>query len=180
MRNSLKFVGAGVFCSAILALCGCDAAMTKVSGALDTTGDVLHGDFRLLANAKPTTLNEIWQDWKQNEVMAKDKWDQHAVVVPGIITRITKTGVVVQTYGNPQNQIVVIFRDPTNAQCTGEGITRDDLLVNEKKIANLKTGDRINVTGVLGTAAAKFNNANGNSCYFSFQKANIELATAAK
>lgn len=176
MRNGLKFAGMGVLYLAILGLSGCETMST----ALDTTGDVLHGDFRLLSNAKPATLNEIWQDWKQNEVMAKDKWDQHAVVVPGIITRITKTGVLAQTYGGPQNQIAVIFSDPTNAQCTGEGITRDDLMVNEKKIANLKTGDHIKVTGVLGTAAAEFNNTNANSCWFSFQKAEIELVTAAK
>ena len=174
MRNKLKYVSAGLLCLATVAICGCETVDT----ALNTTGDVLHGDFRLLANAKPATLNEIWQDWKQNEVMAKEKWDQHAVVVPGIITRITKTGVLAQTYGNPQNQIAVIFRDPTNPQCTGEGITRDDLLVNEKKIANLKTGDHVKVTGVLGTAAAKFNNTNGDSCWFSFQKATIELATS--
>ena len=175
MRNRLKFVGVGVLYLAILVLSGCETMST----ALDTTGDVLHGDFRLLANAKPATLNEIWQDWKQNEVMAKEKWDQQAVVVPGIITRITKTGVLAQTYGSPQNQIAVIFSDPTNPQCTGEGITRDDLIVNEKKIANLKTGDHVKVTGVLGTDAAKYNNTNGNSCWFSFEKANIELVASA-
>lgn len=176
MRNDLKFVGLGVLLLAAVALSGCET----VSTALDSTGDVLNGDFRLLANAKPATLSDIWQDWKQNEVMAKEKWDQQAVVVPGIVTRITKTGIIAQTYGNPQNQIAVIFQDPTNAKCTGEGITRDDLLVNQKMIAKLKTGDRVKVTGVLGTSAAVYNNTNGDSCWFAFQKAKIELDTSAK
>jgi hypothetical protein len=176
MKKGLKFVGAGAFCFVALALSGCETVGT----ALDNTGDVLNGDFRMLGDAKPATLNEIWKDWKENEVTAKDKWDQQAVVVPGIVTRITKTGVLAQTSGGLQNQIAVIFTDPTNPKCTGEGITRDDLMVNAKKIANLKTGDRVNVTGVLGTAAAMYNGANAHSCYFSFQKAKIELATAAK
>ncbi|HWU76917.1 MAG TPA: hypothetical protein VN043_10445 [Rhodanobacter sp.] len=175
MRNSNKIVGAGMILLAALALNGCETMST----ALDSTGDVLSGDFRLLANAKPATLSEIWQDWKQNEVMAKDKWDQQAVVVPGIITRITKTGILAQTYGNPQNQIAVVFQDPTNAQCTGQGITRDDLMVNQKMIANLKTGDHVKVTGVLGTNASQFSSASGGSCAFTFQKAKIELDTTA-
>lgn len=176
MRNSKKIVGVGALLLAALTLNGCETMST----VMDSTGDVLHGDFRLLDNAKPATLSEIWQDWKQNEIMAKEKWDQKAVVVPGIVTRITKTGQLAQTYGSPQNQIAVIFQDPTNAKCTGQGITRDDLLVNEKMIAKLKTGDHVKVTGVLGTDASKFSGANGDSCWFTFQKAKIELATATK
>ena len=176
MRNSKKIVGVSMILLAGFALSGC----ASMSNALDSTGDVLNGDFRLLADAKPATLSEIWQDWKQNEVMAKDKWDQKAVVVPGIVTRITKTGIITQTYGNPQNQIAVIFQDPTNPQCTGQGITRDDLMVNQKMIAKLKTGDHVKVTGVLGTDASKFSGASGTTCWFTFQKAKIELATATK
>jgi len=176
MMNGKKFAGVGMIFLAALALNGCETMST----ALDNTGDVLHGDFRLLANAQPATLSDIWQDWKQNEVMAKDKWDQKAVVVPGIVNRITKTGVVVQTYGNPQNQIEVIFQDPTNAQCTGKAITRDDLMVNQEMVAKLKTGDHVKVTGVLGTDASEYSGANGMSCSFVFQKAKIVLATDAK
>jgi hypothetical protein len=175
MRNGKKIVGTGMLLIAALALNGCETMST----ALDSTGDVLSGDFRLLANAKPATLSQIWQDWKQNEVMAKEKWDQQAVVVPGTVTRITKTGIVVQTYGNPQNQIAVVFQDPTNPKCTGQGITRDDLLVNQKMIAKLKTGDHVKVTGVLGTTASQFSSASGDSCFFTFQKAKIEVVPAA-
>lgn len=175
MKKGLRFIGVGTFYFVALAVSGCET----VSTGLDKTGDVLGGDFRMLANAKPATLNEIWRDWKENEVTAKDKWNQQAVVVPGIVTRITKTGILAQTSGGLQNQIAVIFSDPTNPKCTGEGIARDDLMVNAKKIADLKTGDRVNVTGVLGTTAAMYTSANANSCYFSFQKAKIEPATAA-
>jgi hypothetical protein len=176
MRNGKKLVGVSLVLFVGMALSGC----AGVSNVLDSTGDVLNGDFRLLADAKPATISEIWQDWKQNEVMAKDKWDQKAVVVPGIVERITKTGIVVQTYGNPQNQIAVIFQDPTNSQCTGQAITRDDLMVNQKMVANLKTGDRVKVTGVLGTDASTYSGASGTNCSFTFQKAKIELASAAK
>lgn len=86
--------------------------------------------------------------------------------MPGVITRITKTGDVVF-----QNQIAVIFRDPGNAKCTGQGLTRDDLKVNAYKISNLKVGDKITVTGVLGTSESKWSDQS--SCWFSFSKADI-------
>jgi hypothetical protein len=166
MKNNLLL---GLSCMAMFALTGCqalDGALAKTGSMLDHTGDVLSGDFRGLGAAKQATLTEIWTDWQQNEVTAKDKWDSQRITVPGVITRITKTGAIVS-----QNQIAVIFRDPTNSKCTGQGLLRDDLLVNANKIKNLKVGDRISVTGVLGTTASKWSDQK--SCWFSFDKAEI-------
>lgn len=164
MKKTIMAVGVS-----LLALTGCqalDTALSATGSVLDKTGDVLSGDLRGLAPAKQATLTEIWTDWQQNEVTAKRKWDSQRITVPGVITRITKTGDIVF-----QNQIAVIFRDPTNSKCTGQGLTRDDLKVNADKISNLKVGDRITVTGVLGTSASKWSDQN--SCWFSFSKAEI-------
>ncbi|MGN7740900.1 hypothetical protein ACTJKT_13005 [Pseudomonas sp. 22526] len=161
-----------IACAATFLLAGCehlDSAMSTTSSVLDQTGDILSGDLRGLGESKHATLTQIWNDWQQNEVTAKDKWDRQTLVIPGIVTRITKTDDVIY-----QNQIAVIFSDPTNPKCKGQGLTRDDLMVNEKKISNLKKGDRINVTGVLGTSASKW--ADGEECWFSFDKAQITLA----
>lgn len=164
MKKSI--LALGITC---MALTGCqtlDSALSATGGVLDKTGDILSGDFRGLAPAKQATLTEIWNDWQQNEVTAKRKWDTQRITVPGIITRITKTDTIVS-----QNQIAVIFRDPSNAKCTGQGLTRDDLKVNADKISNLKVGDRVTVTGVLGTSASKWSDQG--QCWFSFDKAVI-------
>lgn len=111
-------------------------------------------------------MNEVWQDWQQNEITAKRKWNAQRLEVPGIITRITKTGDVVF-----QNQIAIIFKDPSNSRCKGQGLTRDDLKVNTDKISQLKVGDRVVVTGVLGTTESKWSDQG--ECWFSFDKAEI-------
>lgn len=148
-----------------------DSAMSATDGILNKTGDILSGDFRGLGPAKKATLSEIWRDWQQNEITAKRKWDAQRLEVPGIITRITKTGEVIS-----QNQIAIIFKDPSNSKCKGQGLTRDDLKVNTDKISSLKVGDRITVTGVLGTTESKW--ATQGECWFSFDKA--EIVKAAK
>lgn len=157
------------------AMAGCasvDGAMSSISTVMDGTSDVLSGDFRMLADAKPATLGEIWADWKRNEVAAKKKWDAQAIIVPGVITRITKTDMVLI-----EDQFAIYFKDPKNSQCVGRALMRDALLVNQKKISGLQTGDRVNVTGVLATTASEWNSTN---CVFNFNKAKIELATAKK
>ena len=158
-----------VFGTTVFMLAGCqtlDTALAKTGSVLDTTGDILSGDFRGLGAAKQATLSEIWTDWQQNEVTAKQKWDAQRITVPGVITRITKTDSI-----GFQNQIAVIFRDPTNSKCSGQGLTRDDLKVNADKISGLKAGDKVTVTGVLGTTASKWSDQG--SCWFSFDKAEI-------
>ncbi|WP_038343864.1 lipoprotein [Acinetobacter sp. A47] len=150
-------------------LSGCqalDSAMSTTDGILNKTGDILSGDFRGLGPAKKATLSEIWRDWQQNEITAKRKWDTQRLEVPGIITRITKTGEVIS-----QNQIAIIFKDPTNSSCKGQALTRDELKVNMDKISHLKVGDRVTVTGVLGTTESKWSAQN--ECWFSFDKAEI-------
>lgn len=158
-----------ILCSSFLLLAGCqtlDSAMSATDGILNKTGDLLSGDFRGLAPAKKTSLNEVWQDWQQNEITAKRKWNAQRLEVPGIITRITKTGDVVF-----QNQIAIIFKDPSNSKCKGQGLTRDDLKVNTDKISHLKVGDRIVVTGILGTTESKWSDQG--ECWFSFDNAEI-------
>ncbi|MGN2434945.1 hypothetical protein [Pseudomonas syringae] len=155
----------------ILALSGCaglDQAMSMTNGVIDQTGDVLSGDFRGLTDAKETTLTEIWGDWQTNEVTAKEKWDARTLIIPGVVQRITKTGTIVG-----QNQIAVIFSDPRNPKCTGQGLTRDDLLVNKKKISAFKKGDKILMKGVLGTSESKW--TDNDSCWLSFDKAEFTL-----
>lgn len=164
----MKKMMLGLAITAVL-LSGCqtlDTALAKTGSVLDATGDILSGDLRGLGAARQATLTEIWNDWQQNEVTAKRKWDAQRITVPGVITRITKTDSI-----GFQNQIAVIFRDPTNSKCSGQGLTRDDLKVNADKISNLKAGDKVTVTGVLGTSASKWSDQG--SCWFSFDKAEI-------
>lgn len=159
-------------------LTGCesmDGAMSSVGSVLDGTGDVLSGDFRMLADAKPATLGDIWSDWKKNEITAKKKWDSQAILVSGTISRITR----VDGGYKGTDSIAVYFKDSTSPQCTGKAITRDAMLVNQKKISNLQTGDKINVTGVLATSDSEFYNDSNKECYFAFSKAKIEAAPAA-
>ncbi|MCF5674841.1 hypothetical protein [Pseudomonas syringae] len=155
----------------VLALSGCaglDQAMSVTNGIFDQTGDLLSGDLRGLTEAKQTTLTEIWNDWETNEITAKEKWDAHTLIIPGVVQRITKTGTVIG-----QNQIAIIFTDPKNPKCTGQGLTRDDLLVNKKKISGLKKGDKIVMKGVLGTSESKW--TDNDSCWLSFDKAEFTL-----
>jgi hypothetical protein len=155
----------------IILISGCeslDQAMSMTDNALNKTGDLLSGDLRGLTEAKETSLTEIWRDWKENEVTAKNKWDTRTLVIPGVVTRITKTGTIVG-----QNKIAVIFTDPNNSTCTGQGLTRDDLLVNQKKISNLKKGDKIIMKGVLGTAESAW--TDNQSCWLSFDNAEFTL-----
>ncbi|OSN65664.1 hypothetical protein BV349_02885 [Pseudomonas syringae pv. actinidiae] len=90
------------------------------------------------------------------------------MIIPGVVQRITKTGTIVG-----QNQIAVIFSDPRNPKCTGQGLTRDDLLVNKKKISAFKKGDKILMKGVLGTSESKW--TDNDSCRLSFDKAEFTL-----
>lgn len=166
MKKIILGVSVGVMFTALVGCQTMDGALATTGSILDKTGDLLSGDFRGLAPAKQATLTQIWTDWQQNEVTAKSKWDSQRIAVPGVITRITKTDSIVS-----QNQIAVIFRDPTNSKCTGQGLTRDDLKVNADKISSLKVGDRITVTGVLGTSVSKWSDQK--SCWFSFSKAEI-------
>jgi len=164
-----KFRGIALTSVLALSLAGCesmDGLMASTGDALDGMGDVLSGDFRGLGEARETTLGEIWSDWQQNEVAAKRKWETQTLIIPGVVTRITKAD------GGLESMIAVIFRDPTNAQCTGQALMRDDLMVSEKRVSHLKTGDRVKISGVLGTTASKWSDM---SCWFSFSKAKISL-----
>ncbi|MFS8976998.1 hypothetical protein PO002_21225 [Cupriavidus necator] len=155
-------------------LAGCesmDGAMSSVGGVLDGTGDVLSGDFRMLADPKPASLGDIWSDWKKNEITAKKKWDSQAILVSGTVSRITKVGSL------DNDKIAVYFKDSVNPQCTGKALMRDALMVNQKKISNLQTGDKINVTGVLATTDSEMANNSNRECYFAFGKSKIELAS---
>ncbi|AEI81218.1 hypothetical lipoprotein [Cupriavidus necator N-1] len=158
-------------------LAGCesmDGAMSSISGVLDGTGDVLSGDFRMLADPKPASLGDIWSDWKKNEITAKKKWDSQAILVTGTVARITK----VDGLRKSDDTIAVYFKDSVNPQCTGKALMRDALMVNQKKISNLQTGDKINVTGVLATSDSETYNNSNTECYFAFAKSKIEPAPA--
>ncbi|WP_244159911.1 OB-fold putative lipoprotein [Cupriavidus alkaliphilus] len=146
--------------------------MSSISGVLDGTGDVLSGDFRMLADPKPASLGDIWADWKKNEITAKKKWDAQAILVSGTVSRITK----VDGLSITDDTIAVYFKDSVNPQCTGKALMRDAMLVNQKKISNLQTGDKINVTGVLATSDSESYNSSNKECYFAFAKSKIEAA----
>ncbi|MBP0628768.1 MULTISPECIES: hypothetical protein [unclassified Cupriavidus] len=159
-------------------LAGCesmDGAMSGISGALDSTGDVLSGDFRMLADPKQASLGDIWTDWKKNEITAKKKWDQQAILVSGTVTRITRVDGLA---GVSSDKIAVYFKDSVNPSCTGKALMRDALMVNQKKISNLSTGDKINVTGVLATSDSEWAQNSNTECYFAFSKSKIEPAPA--
>ena len=68
------------------------------------------------------------------------------------------------------------FKDSVNPQCTGKALMRDALMVNQKKISNLQTGDKVNVTGVLATRDSEMANSSNTECYFAFSKSKIESA----
>ncbi|PZX33838.1 conserved hypothetical protein [Cupriavidus phytorum] len=166
---------AGLVLAGMLAGCeSMDGAMSSISGVLDGTGDVLSGDFRMLADPKPASLGDIWTDWKKNEITAKKKWDAQAILVSGTVSRITK----VDGLSITDDTIAVYFKDSVNPQCTGKALMRDAMLVNQKKISNLQTGDKINVTGVLATSDAESANSSNKECYFAFAKSKIEAAPA--
>ncbi|SOZ08816.1 tRNA_anti-like (plasmid) [Cupriavidus taiwanensis] len=164
---------AGLVLAGLLAGCeSMDGAMSSISGVLDGTGDVLSGDFRMLADPKPASLGDIWADWKKNEITAKKKWDAQAILVSGTVSRITK----VDGLSRSDDTIAVYFKDSVNPQCTGKALMRDAMLVNQKKISNLQTGDKINVTGVLATSDSELYNSSNKECYFAFAKSKIEAA----
>ncbi|MCO4887929.1 OB-fold putative lipoprotein [Cupriavidus sp. WGtm5] len=166
---------AGLVLAGLLAGCeSMDGAMSSINGVLDGTGDVLSGDFRMLADPKPASLGDIWADWKKNEITAKKKWDAQAILVSGTVSRITK----VDGLSITNDTIAVYFKDSVNPQCTGKALMRDAMLVNQKKISNLQTGDKINVTGVLATSDAESYNSSNKECYFAFAKSKIEAAPA--
>ncbi|SOY93125.1 conserved hypothetical protein [Cupriavidus taiwanensis] len=166
---------AGLVLAGLLAGCeSMDGAMSSINGVLDGTGDVLSGDFRMLADPKPASLGDIWADWKKNEITAKKKWDAQAILVSGTVSRITK----VDGLSITNDTIAVYFKDSVNPQCTGKALMRDAMLVNQKKISNLQTGDKINVTGVLATSDSESYNSSNKECYFAFAKSKIEAAPA--
>jgi len=154
----------------LTSLSGCeslDQAMSVTDKALGTTGDLLNGDLRSLAAPQQATLSDIWKDWQQNEVAAKDKWSLKNLSIPGVVARVTTTGVI-----TGQNKIIVVFNDPTNAKCSAQAITRDDLIVNKKATNKLKKGDRVTVTGVLNSDPAMFTD-DPDKCWFTIGKAQI-------
>jgi PBP1b-binding outer membrane lipoprotein LpoB len=77
MNTKKKYTAATLLIAALLGGCtSMDGAMSSTSDFLDTTGDVLSGDFRGLTAAQRTTMTEMAVDWKQNENNAKKKWDE--------------------------------------------------------------------------------------------------------
>jgi len=60
--------------------------MSATDKALGTTGDLLNGDLRSLSATQQATLSDIWKDWQQNEVAAKDKWSLKNLAIPGVVT----------------------------------------------------------------------------------------------
>ncbi len=150
--------------------------MGGISQTLDTTGDVLSGDFRSIASATPVTLNQIWTDWKKNEVTASKKYLRTQLSIPGIVISVSKTSSSVVR----EQQFSVIFRDPTNKQCRGVAYTRDALMVQEKKVSNLGAGDRIRITGVMQDQLGSVVSADASSCFFSFAKATFQPDAGSK
>lgn len=68
-----------------------DQLMGNISNTLDSTGDVLSGDFRAVATAIPVTLNQIWTEWKKNEVNASKKYLRTRLSIPGIVISVSRT-----------------------------------------------------------------------------------------
>jgi hypothetical protein len=166
MKTTLKYSAASALLAVLLGGCqSMDSGMASTSDFLDTTGDVLSLDFRGLQDAQRTTMGAMAADWAANENNAKEKWDQHRLVVTGIVTRVTHVDGIM----NAPGKFVIVFRDPVDPRCTGSATTRDDLLVNEKRTTGLNAGDRIDVTGVLATRADV--GSIGAECHFDFAKA---------
>lgn len=154
-------------------LAGCesmDSTMSSIGTFMDGADDVANLDFRMLADAQPASLGDIWSDWKKNEITAKKKWDKQAIQVNGTVARVTK----VDGLSSSSDKIAVYFKDEANPQCTGKALMRDALIVNEKRISNLNTGDKIKVTGVLATRDSEMANNSNTTCYFAFAKSKIE------
>jgi hypothetical protein len=175
MNTTLKYSAACALFAALLSGCqSMDSGMASTSDFLDTTGDVLSLDFRGLQDAQRTTMGAMAADWAANENNAKKKWDQRRLVVTGIVTRVTHIDGMLNTPG----KFVIAFKDPADPRCLGSATTRDDLLVNEKRTTGLNAGDRIDVTGVLGTRADI--DSHGAECHFIFDKAKfVKLPPAA-
>jgi hypothetical protein len=173
MNTKKKYTAATFLIATLLGGCtSMDGAMSSTSDFLDTTGDVLSGDFRGLTAAQRTTMTEMAVDWKQNENNAKKKWDERRLVVTGIVTRVTHSDGFV---GKP-GKYVIVFKELSNPKCIGVATTRDDLMVNDKRTSVYKTGDRIDVTGVLQTRADV--DSDGAACHFAFEHASFALNTA--
>lgn len=143
--------------------------MSATNNALGTTGDLLSGDLRPLAAAQSATLTEIWQDWQQNEVAAKDKLSLRTLEIPESVTRVSATEVIVG-----QNTLAVIFSDPNNPKCTAQALTRDDLLVDKTAINKLQKGDRITATDVLDSDPASW--SEDRKCWLTTGKAKISAS----
>lgn len=169
-----KSTGKLLVCLALAGLlAGCesvDGTMSSIGTFMDGADDVANLDFRMLADAKPASLGDIWSDWKKNEIAAKKKWDKQAIQVTGSVARITK----VDGLSSSGDKIAIYFKDEVNPQCTGKALMRDALIVNEKRISNLQTGDKIKVTGVLATRDSEMANNSNTNCYFAFAKSKIE------
>lgn len=160
-----------------VALGGCaslDQVMGSISSTLDATGDVLSGDFRTIGTATPVTLNQIWTEWKKNEVNASKKYLRTQLSIPGIVISVSKTS----SSMIKEQQFSVIFRDPSNKSCRGVAYTRDALMVQEKRISNLSAGDRIRITAVMEDQLGSVVSANANNCFYSFAKARFAPETA--
>lgn len=147
-----------------------DTTLGNVGNVLDTTTDVLSGDFRSLGNATPVTLNQIHADWKKNELNAQKKYAQTTLNIPGIVTRVSKASVITNT-NRSQQVFVVYFRDPSNNSCNGIAHTRDDLAPQEALLSRLNAGDRIRITAVIDNHIGSV--VTSTSCTFSFSKAKI-------
>lgn len=143
-----------------------DHAMIATNDAIFTAGDLIEGDLRPLSSTQSTTLSEIWKDWQQNEVAAKDKWSTKTLAIPGVVTRVTTTGIIVG-----QNKLAVVFSDPSDPRCSAQALTRDDLKANKIAINKLQAGDRVTVTGVLDSDPAMW--SGGEKCWFTIGKAKV-------
>ncbi len=164
--------------AASLLLSGCatvDQAIGSLGSALDTTNDILSGDFRTIGHATPVTLRQINTDWRQNEITAQKKYSQTLLSIPGIVTHVSKAEKATATL-QKQKVFTVGFRDPGNSKCIGLAYTRDDLAVQEKTVSALKTGDRIRVVAVMDDHVGSLVTAI--HCNFSFSKAKISLEPA--
>lgn len=166
MKATLKLTALACLTATLLNGCAhIDSAMSTIDDTINGASDVASGDLRVIASKKQTTLGEIWKDWKANEVSAQKKWSSQTLLVPGVIVRITASNSAIRG-----DKLVVIFKDPKNSKCVGSATTRDALMVNQKRISNLKAGDRVTVSGVLADTASIMVD---NSCSFVFDKAKI-------
>lgn len=153
-----------------------DTTLSNVGSALDTTNDILSGDFRGFTSPTQTTLSQIHADWRRNELNAQKKYSQTVLAIPGIVTRVSKSTIITDTH-RQQPVFMIAFRDPKNSQCNGIAYMRDDLPQNAKVVSQINAGDRILVTGVMENHVGSVVSAT--SCSFSFKKAKIMVDSGA-